>query len=210
MVNHVVWDFDGTLYDTYPGITKAFYRAVIEENIKIDINELGAQLRVSIGETQKRLNKQYGLSDDFEIKYLTYRNQIEEESIPPFPYAIEICKAICNSGMKNYLYTHRDRIALKHLEKSRIRECFADCISIEDNFPRKPDPTALLCLAKKHNFSPAECIMVGDRDIDILAGKNAGMAACFFDENKTTLPASDYNIFCLDQLYAVLKLTPNR
>lgn len=206
MYKHVVWDFDGTLYDTYPGITKAFYRAVSEENIKIGINELGAQLRVSIGDTQKRLNKQYGLNAAFEQKYLTYRNQVEEECIPPFPYAIEICRAIWESGKKNYLYTHRDITALTHLEKSGIREYFADCISIEDDFPRKPDPTALLSLAKKHNFSPAECIMIGDRDIDILAGKNAGMAACFFDENKIVVPASDYNIYCLEQLYNILEI----
>lgn len=207
MYKHVVWDFDGTLYDTYPGITKAFYRAVTEENIKIDIEELGAKLRVSIGNTQKRLTKQYDLNnDDFEKKYLTYRNQIEEKCIPAFPYAIEICSAIWKSGKKNYLYTHRDRIALQHLEKSGIRECFADCISIEDDFPRKPDPTALLTLAKKHNFFPDECIMIGDRDIDILAGKNAGMAACFFDENKATVPSADYNIYCFEQLYDILEI----
>ena len=204
MYKHVVWDFDGTLYDTYPGITRAFHRAAAEANINIGIEELGAQLRVSIGETQKRLKKQYGLKDDFEKQYLTYRDQIEAESIPPFPFAIEICRAIWESGGKNYLYTHRDITALRHLENSGIREYFADCISIEDDFPRKPDPTALLSLAKKHNFSPAECIMIGDRDIDIFAGKNAGMPACFFDPNKITLPAADYNIYCFEQLYEIL------
>lgn len=204
MYKHVVWDFDGTLYDTYPGITRAFFRAITEENIHIDSEELGAQLRVSIGDTQRRLNKQYGLSNDFEKKYLAYRNQIEAECIPPFPYAIELCKAIWESGKKNYLYTHRDTTAMRHLEKSGIGGCFADCISIEDDFPRKPDPTALLSLAKKHGFSPAECIMIGDRDIDILAGKNAGMAACFFDENKTTVSSADFNIYCFEQLYDIL------
>ena len=206
MYKYVVWDFDGTLYNTYPGIIKAFHRAVTEENIKIAITELGTQLRVSVGGTQKRLHQQYGLKDNFEKRYVTYRNLIEEGSIPPFPHAVEICRAIWENGKKNYLYTHRDTTALKHLEKSGIRECFADCISIEDDFPRKPDPTALLSLAKKHNFSPAECIMIGDRDIDILAGKNAGMAACFFDENKTTVPSADYNIYSLAQLYDILEI----
>lgn len=206
MYNHVVWDFDGTLYDTYPSITRAFYRAITEENIHMDIEELGAQLRVSIGDTQKRLNKQYGLSSNFEEKYLAYRNQLEEEYIPPFPYAIEICRAIWESGKKNYLYTHRDRIAMRHLEKSGISACFTDCISIEDDFPRKPDPAALLSLAKKYSFSPAECIMIGDRDIDIWAGKNAGMAACFFDEGKAIVPSADFNIHCFEQLYDILEI----
>lgn len=207
MYNHVVWDFDGTLYDTYPGITKAFYRAVSEANIKMDMEELGAQLRVSIGNTQKRLVQQYGLNnDEFEQKYIWYRNQIEDVAIPAFPHAIEICRAVWENGKQNYLYTHRDRIALRHLEKSGIAQCFTDCISIEDDFPRKPDPTALLSLANKYGFAPAECIMIGDRDIDILAGKNAGMAACFFDEHQTTVPAADYNIFCFDQLYDILAL----
>ena len=40
---------------------------------------------------------------------------------------------------------------------------------------------ALLNLMKKNGLKADECIMVGDRDIDILAGKNAGMVGILMD-----------------------------
>lgn len=33
----------------------------------------------------------------------------------------------------------------------------------------------------RNNAEPGECAMVGDRDIDILAGRNAGMRGVLFD-----------------------------
>ncbi|PMC35278.1 D-glycero-beta-D-manno-heptose-1,7-bisphosphate 7-phosphatase [Bacillus sp. UMB0899] len=39
---------------------------------------------------------------------------------------------------------------------------------------RKPEPEMLLTLAQKHQVSLHESFMVGDRDVDILAGKQAG------------------------------------
>ncbi|MFC0273549.1 D-glycero-alpha-D-manno-heptose-1,7-bisphosphate 7-phosphatase [Metabacillus herbersteinensis] len=39
---------------------------------------------------------------------------------------------------------------------------------------RKPEPEMLLSLARKHNILIEESYMVGDRDVDIIAGKQAG------------------------------------
>ncbi|MCV9886477.1 HAD family hydrolase [Metabacillus halosaccharovorans] len=39
---------------------------------------------------------------------------------------------------------------------------------------RKPEPEMLYTLAEKHEVSLKESYMVGDRDVDILAGKQAG------------------------------------
>lgn len=39
---------------------------------------------------------------------------------------------------------------------------------------RKPEPEMLIRLAKKHQVSLSDSYMVGDRDVDILAGKQAG------------------------------------
>ena len=30
MIKHIIWDFDGTLFDTYPAITRAFQQALVE------------------------------------------------------------------------------------------------------------------------------------------------------------------------------------
>jgi len=205
---HVIWDFDGTLYDTYPGMIEAFHRCLAAENIHVDKAELGVSMRSSISKTLARLHKEYGLRGNFEESYLALRDQMEKEHMQPFDHAVAVCRAIHACGKKNYLYTHRDRSCLTHLAKAGLEDCFADCISLEDAFPSKPDPAALLYLAAKQGIRPDACLMVGDRDIDVQAGKSAGMATCFFDPGGKTEPDATWNISALDALYGILRLHP--
>ena len=43
---------------------------------------------------------------------------------------------------------------------------------------KKPDPLGVRTLLKKTNTSPEHAIIVGDSSIDVLTGKNAGIATC--------------------------------
>lgn len=49
-----------------------------------------------------------------------------------------------------------------------------------DDAPAKPDPTALLDIAKQWGFNAKHCIYVGDYLYDIQAAHNASMRACFY------------------------------
>lgn len=44
--------------------------------------------------------------------------------------------------------------------------------------PVKPDPTGVKGVLRELNAAPAETLFVGDSDVDIHTGHNAGMAAC--------------------------------
>jgi phosphoglycolate phosphatase-like HAD superfamily hydrolase len=55
-------------------------------------------------------------------------------------------------------------------------DLFADCLIAEEGFPSKPAPDAVLALIARNSLDPAECVMVGDREIDGMSGKNAGIA----------------------------------
>ena len=58
---------------------------------------------------------------------------------------------------------------------------FTDFVTSQHNFPNKPAPDALNYLCNKHGLKKEDCIMIGDRDIDLDSGKNAGMACALFD-----------------------------
>ncbi|NLZ89424.1 MAG: HAD-IA family hydrolase, partial [Clostridiales bacterium] len=47
--------------------------------------------------------------------------------------------------------------------------------------PSKPAPDALNHLVEKHGLDRAVCVMVGDRAMDLDAGKSAGMATILLD-----------------------------
>ena len=67
------------------------------------------------------------------------------------------------------------------MRRDGIETLFADAVTADDGFPQKPAPDALRFLMRKHGLDGRACVMVGDRDIDLDAGKNAGMATCLFD-----------------------------
>jgi FMN phosphatase YigB (HAD superfamily) len=61
-----------------------------------------------------------------------------------------------------------------------MRHLFRDIASVEDGFPRKPSPAMFLSLMELRGLASSRCVAVGDRDIDVLAGKAAGIRTCLY------------------------------
>ncbi|KZN54249.1 HAD family hydrolase [Pseudoalteromonas luteoviolacea] len=55
-----------------------------------------------------------------------------------------------------------------------------DIVVTRDDAPAKPDPSALLSIAKRWDMPSRECMYVGDYLYDIQAAHNANMQSCFF------------------------------
>jgi D-glycero-D-manno-heptose 1,7-bisphosphate phosphatase len=65
---------------------------------------------------------------------------------------------------------------------------------------RKPKPGMLLRLAEKYNVDLAQSFMIGDRDMDIAAGKAAGTKTILIASDEKTEQVPDYT--CPDLLTA--------
>ena len=53
--------------------------------------------------------------------------------------------------------------------------CIAPELPTDEHIYRKPSPRFITEMIKKYNLSAANCYMVGDKSIDVLAGQNAGI-----------------------------------
>lgn len=179
MIKNYIWDFDGMLFDTYPHTTEAFYETYRRKGIVLDKNEVFANLKVSIlhaykvYETdEKTIEAFYEIENNlsFEPVALAY------EKIP------EALKLIKENGGKNFLYTHRNLVAVEYLDKFNLSQYFEGFITRENAFPLKPSPDAIEYLCSEYALKKDETMMLGDRLIDIGSGKNAGVHTCLFDE----------------------------
>lgn len=173
------WDFDGTLFDTYPRINRAMQKALADLGMDVSIEQLIPLTKVSLPHTAQTL-----MGERAKELLDAYHAHAEEEgydTMPPFAGAVRLLQSVCAHGGHNYLYTHRSRNALDALAHYGIAGYFTDVVTSEDHFPRKPAPDALLYLMDKHHLSPSQCVMIGDRDIDLLSGIHAGMSGALFD-----------------------------
>jgi HAD superfamily hydrolase (TIGR01509 family) len=157
-----------------------------------------------MGHAAQYYNERYPLGEDFWARFRELRKTAELERTKPFDGIIELCHEIKRAGGSNYLLTHRGESAKYFLEKYGMLSDFDDFITADQKFPRKPSPDAILYLMEKHGFAPDNALMVGDRGIDILAGKNAGIHTCYFMGGGEPFGGAEYSIESFAELSAIL------
>lgn len=191
MITEFIWDFDGMLFDTYPHTTAALCEYFRRHGRIIDENEAFDKLKISIREAFRY----FGLPDEGEKEF--YEIEDDLDFLPrgvPYEGIPEILRYITGNGGRNYLYTHRDKVAIQYLDLYGLTPLFTDFVTREMDFPFKPSPDALNYLIEKHSLDKDCCLMIGDRAIDCGSGLNAGTRALLFDEFRT-LEDSEYTYY---------------
>lgn len=193
MIKHIIWDFDGTLFDTYPEISKVFQRTLKQFGIDEDRNEILKNLHQSLFQTYQIYVDKYNL--DFMTLRKTFSSHDEEmcpSNIHPFEGVEDVIRSIEGS---NYIFTHRGKSTFKYLDYYDFTKYFNEIITREDGYSRKPEPDALLYLIDKHSLRKEETIYIGDRIIDVQCAKNAGIRSCYFDSHGIAIDeTADYFI----------------
>jgi len=179
MIQHLIWDVDGTLFDTYPAIARAFQDASADLGATVPLDEIMRLVLISVDHCVNTLASTYALAgDQLEERFAQHYGTVTPEDQPPFAGVKEVCEHIRARGGLNLIVTHRRRAGLDRLLAAHgLADDFADIISHDDAYPRKPDPAAFVALIEKHQLPQAAMLALGDRDIDILAAQAAGVRA---------------------------------
>lgn len=204
MFQWFLWDFDGTLFDTYPAINQAFLESLAVLGVTEDPQETMARLKVRQGPTITYFAKKHSLSEDRLAEEFEKRQDALAHDSPVFPEALELCRKIWERGSHNLLYTHRNQLAWELMQKAGLARWFEGGVTSENGFPSKPAPDAIQFLLKKFAIPPEQAVMVGDRLIDAQAGLNAGIAGCLWKEDGPVPDFSGIQIQRLSQLEAFI------
>ena len=186
--DHYLWDFDGTLFDTYPRIASALKAAFEDFGHYASYEEVLALAKNSVTYALDTLMERFQTKATLEELKDHYRRHeggySAENPAPLYKGMKELLAEIVNRGGKNYLYTHRGISSLKYLDGFHVSHLFADFITGQDPYPPKPAPDAVLALVERYHMKKGRVVMVGDRDIDVLSAQNAGAFGCFFDPDR--------------------------
>jgi phosphoglycolate phosphatase len=94
-----------------------------------------------------------------------------------YPGVVKTLEAVRKAGMKTAIASAKLTFMARHVCKVHGVDRLFDHIQGTDDFPGKPDPTALYYACDAIGVPPTESMMVGDTLMDVQAGKNAGCAA---------------------------------
>lgn len=173
-----IWDFDGTLFDSYPHICECLLRILEREGIRdnFDAEMVMRYLCVSYGAARDYTGIPKEAYRDFvELQWVMGENEVEPKVVP-FADCEAVLRDIMAHGGRHFLYTHRNMTAMEHIANFGMSDCFVDRVTSEDGFPSKPAPNAIQALMERNRLDPDETIMIGDREIDGRSGRNAGIA----------------------------------
>ncbi|PLR87162.1 HAD-IA family hydrolase [Bacillus sp. V33-4] len=172
---NILWDFDGTLINTYPAYTRIL-REVLDN--RISEAEAFEQLKVSFSHAFEH----FQLTDKQIVRVRSEARKLQACGVEPFPGV----ENVLNHANKNVIMTHKERDDVWDILKyHRMDHFFADMVAGDDGFPRKPDPSSYRYLHEKHQIDLA----IGDRELDILPAKMLGIKTCLFQNNT---PGADY------------------
>lgn len=172
----IIWDFDGTLFDTYPLMARCLQRALADAGQEAGCEEIRAQMAVSLAQAFQH----FGAEEATIARYRQYIQEAGPQGVAPYPGAAEALARVQQAGGHNHIFTHRGSSTRWYLREHGLLDRFSLLVTSEDGLPRKPAPDGILRILQRSGAPRVAFAMVGDREIDVLAAHNAGILACRF------------------------------
>ncbi len=175
-----IFDLDGTVLNTIGGLTHAVNAALAMNGLPGKTRD---EVQAMIGNgTRKLIERALSEVPDgillFEKVYADYNKfYVENCSYDTYPYeGIEdMLKTLNNAGIKCAVVTNKPDIPAKKLIQENFGSLIAETHGNVPEVPVKPDPTFVYETMKNLGVKPSEAVYIGDSDVDIRTGKNAGI-----------------------------------
>ncbi|HGF8355843.1 TPA: HAD-IA family hydrolase [Enterococcus faecium] len=178
-MKNYIWDFDGTLFDTYPAMVDGAWQALKDFGISMDKKEIYFKMKKY--STSYLINESNLNAKEFNELFHRYEKESTEVS-RPFPKTKQVLEMLKDNGGRHFILTHRlTESTWGLLKEHRLAHLIEEVVGIDQDFPRKPNPASLNYLIDTFHLERTDTMMIGDRRLDIEAGKNAGVATCLYD-----------------------------
>ena len=176
-----IWDLDGTLLDSYEAILAGIEETYAQFSIPYNKEEVRAFiLKYSVQDLLAQVAEERDLDAD-------RLNQVRAQSLAEknaqvvlMPGAREILAWADQQGIEQFVYTHKGDNAFSILRDLGLDSYFAEILTSQSGFARKPNPEAATYLINKYHLKPDRTYYIGDRTLDIEFAKNSGIQSINF------------------------------
>jgi HAD superfamily hydrolase (TIGR01549 family) len=211
MIKHICFDLDGTLVDSKETILKSTKKALDSLNIRYEFSEniFSNMIGMHFVDIFSKLNFEV---NDFE-KFITLYKQLYFEYMPDsilYPGVEETLEYLKKKDIKISLLTTKvQEQAEKIISYFNLQSSFDYIMGRRDGFQHKPSPEPLIFICKEIEIQPSESLIVGDTELDVQCGKDAGAKTCgvlygYRTKEQIENEKPDFIISQLDELRKVL------
>lgn len=177
-IEAVIFDWDGTLVDSKRALVASFQETTTEvlgapfptehEDIERLVQVRGQEAFAEIAAGDEELYAR--IESVFHRVYVA-----QQETIAPFPGALETLVRLRTAGKKLGVATSKARIRLDlEAERTGIGELLDVSVSGDEVTVAKPDPEPISAAIERLGVNPAATLYVGDGPNDVIAARAAG------------------------------------
>lgn len=184
---HIFFDFDGTLVDTMPGITKACN--IILEKIGSSVRYNDEQSKTFVGHGSKELFLKafnYKELDESNIslyeEFLDTYNRVQLDNMEMYPGVLKTLQNLNEMGCLFYIYSNKPHDILVKCVSKTLQNF--NILLVQGNKTEelpKPNPTFMNKYMKEHGILKDSSIYVGDSMPDLEFAKNLGVDSMILD-----------------------------
>lgn len=181
MYKLAIFDFDGTLVDSAPGIVDVMRDVVIEYNLG---NELLDQWSLLIGVPLLRQaeilfpDRSPEFHDELANRYRAIYDTKIIEICPLFPGLMDMLNSLHDNGVIMSIASSKRRHLIDTvLEYYDLAKYFQMVVGASDVTHHKPHPESVLNTARDLNISLAHSVVIGDSSFDLDMARNAEVDA---------------------------------
>lgn len=183
MFHNVIFDLDGTLLDTIDDLADAgnyvcrlhgWPTYTVEEYKRFVGNGMAKLVARFVPEEWRTPEGVAAILEEF----MPYYDAHKEDKTAPYPGIAALIDALNAAGVQCAVFSNKaDPLCGKIIEHYFGAGRFVLVRGSRPGVPTKPDPTGVYSLMQDLHADPASTLFVGDSDVDILTGHNAGLPA---------------------------------
>ena len=94
----------------------------------------------------------------------------------PYPGILPLMERLRAAGVRQALISNKPDPAVQELARSYFPGLLETAVGESESVRRKPNPDAVLAAVRQMGLRAADCVYVGDTEVDLATARNAGMA----------------------------------
>ena len=203
MTKLCIFDLDGTLTNTlpalahfgntalssfgFPEIPMERYKKLVGDGRDLLIHRMLAENGLDTPENYEKVGKVYDAAYEADPLYET----------KPYDGIMELLDKLIEKGIKIAVLSNKPHNVAVDVIRLFFGERFDASYGQRVGIATKPDPTGAIIISNELNIPASDTVFIGDTNVDIKTGKNAGMKTIgvlwgFRDEEELSEAEADY------------------
>ena len=179
-----IWDLDGTLLDSYEAILLGIEETFGQFSIPYDKEKVREFiLKFSVQDLLEKVAEKRKL--DVEVLNQVRAQNLAEKNaqVVLMPGAREVLDWADETGIQQFVYTHKGDNALTILRDLGLESYFTEILTSQSGFARKPSSEAANYLLGKYQLDSEKTYYIGDRTLDVEFAQNSRIQSINFLES---------------------------